>query len=168
MKLLKIGSQMQEVWGSNPRLGGLRLDQLQAFGDISTLQSRASGLQSTAQGNSIRTNSTPPCKQAKTVGRSPQIPNAWSTHAGLFQRGQLQSDRTPCFYVLARLRACSLVASRYSSVSLVSSKCSHRSAQLNPLLYSGKISERHAEGTRPPRRQTYISVILGLLSQSRS
>ena len=106
---------MQEVWGSNPRLGGLRLDQLQAFGDISTLQSRASGLQSTAQGNSIRTNSTPPCKQAKTVGRSPQIPNAWSTHAGLFQRGQLQSDRTPCFYVLARLRACSLVASRYSA-----------------------------------------------------
>ena len=31
---------------------------------------------------------------------------------------------------------------------------------------SGKSSERHAEGARPPRRQTYISVIFGLLSQS--
>ena len=33
---------------------------------------------------------------------------------------------------------------------------------------AGKSSERHAEGARPPRRQNYISVIVGLLSQSRS
>ena len=33
---------------------------------------------------------------------------------------------------------------------------------------SGKSSERHAEGARPPRRQKYISVMFGLLSQSRS
>ena len=37
-----------------------------------------------------------------------------------------------------------------------------------PDLESGKSSERHAEGARPPRMQTYISVIFGLLSQSRS
>lgn len=43
-------SQMQEVRGSNPRLGGLRVSPLQASGGISTLQSRASGLQSTTQG----------------------------------------------------------------------------------------------------------------------
>ena len=35
-------------------------------------------------------------------------------------------------------------------------------------LYSGRSSERHAEGARPPRRQKVISVIFGLLSQSRS
>ena len=33
---------------------------------------------------------------------------------------------------------------------------------------SGKSSERHAEGIRPPRRHKYISVMFGLLSQSRS
>ena len=33
---------------------------------------------------------------------------------------------------------------------------------------SGKSAERHAAGARPPRRQTYISVVFGLLSQSRS
>ena len=42
---------MQEVQGSNPRLGGLRVSQFQVFGGISTLQSRASGLQSTTQGS---------------------------------------------------------------------------------------------------------------------
>ena len=47
---LRIGSQMQEVWGSNPRLGGLRVDPFQVSGGMSTLQSRASGLQSTTQG----------------------------------------------------------------------------------------------------------------------
>ena len=36
------------------------------------------------------------------------------------------------------------------------------------MLVSGKSSERHAEGARPPRRRKYISVIVGLLSQSRS
>ena len=46
---------MQEVRGWIPRLGGSRVSQLQASGGISTLQSRASGLQSTTQGNSIRT-----------------------------------------------------------------------------------------------------------------
>ena len=46
---------MHEVWGSNHRLGGLRVCPLQACGGISTLQSRAAGLQSTTQGNSIRT-----------------------------------------------------------------------------------------------------------------
>ena len=35
-------------------------------------------------------------------------------------------------------------------------------------LISGKSSERHAEGARPPRRQKYILGTLGLLSQSRS
>ena len=38
------------VWGSNPRLGGLRVSPLQVSGGMSTLQSRASGLQSTTQG----------------------------------------------------------------------------------------------------------------------
>ena len=52
-------TQMQEVRGSNPRLGGLWVSQLQASGGISTLQSRASGLQSTTQGNSIRTKNNP-------------------------------------------------------------------------------------------------------------
>ena len=33
---------------------------------------------------------------------------------------------------------------------------------------SGESSERHAEGSRPPRRHKCISVIFGLLSQSRS
>ena len=37
-----------------------------------------------------------------------------------------------------------------------------------PGIISGKSSERHAEGARPPRKRTYISVTLGLLSQSRS
>ena len=46
---------MQEVRGSNPRLGGLRVSQFQVTGWISTLQSRVSGLQSTTRGNSIRT-----------------------------------------------------------------------------------------------------------------
>ena len=39
-RLPKIGSKMQEVRGSNPRLGGLRVSQLQASGEIRTLQSR--------------------------------------------------------------------------------------------------------------------------------
>ena len=30
--------------------------------------------------------------------------------------------------------------------------------------YSGKSSERHAEGARPPRRRTYISAMFGLLT----
>ena len=47
---------MLEVSGSNLRLGGLGVSPLQASGGIGTLQSRASGLQSTTQGNSIRTN----------------------------------------------------------------------------------------------------------------
>ena len=51
----RTGSQMQEVQGSNPRLGGLGVSAFQASGGIRTLHSRASGLQSTAQGNSIRT-----------------------------------------------------------------------------------------------------------------
>ena len=46
---------MQEVRGSNLRLDGLRVRQYQASGGISTLQSRASGLQSTTQSNYIGT-----------------------------------------------------------------------------------------------------------------
>ena len=46
---------MQEVRGSSPTQGGLRVSQLQASEGISTLQSRAPGLQSTTQGNSVRT-----------------------------------------------------------------------------------------------------------------
>ena len=30
------------------------------------------------------------------------------------------------------------------------------------------VSQRHAEGARPPRRRTYVSLTFGLLSQSRS
>ena len=56
---------MQEVRGSSPTLGGLRVSQLQASGGISTLQSRASGLQSTTQGNSVRTKKTPPSQKKK-------------------------------------------------------------------------------------------------------
>ena len=40
---------MQDVWGSNPRLDGLQVSPLQASGGISTLQSRAFGLQSATQ-----------------------------------------------------------------------------------------------------------------------
>ena len=48
---LRVGSQMQGIRGSIPRLGGSRVRQLQASGGIGTLQSRASsGLQSTMQG----------------------------------------------------------------------------------------------------------------------
>ena len=60
-QLLRIGSQMQEVRGSNPRLGGVRVRQLQASEGISTLQSRASGLQSTTEG----TKKTPPSQTNK-------------------------------------------------------------------------------------------------------
>ena len=41
---------MQEVWGSNPRLGRLRVNPFQVSGGMSTLQSSASDLQSTTQG----------------------------------------------------------------------------------------------------------------------
>ena len=40
---------MQEVWGSNPRLGGLRVGPLRVSEGIGILQSRAPGLQSTTQ-----------------------------------------------------------------------------------------------------------------------
>ena len=43
-------ARMQEVSGSNPRLGGLGISPLQAFGGRGTLQSSASGLQRTTQG----------------------------------------------------------------------------------------------------------------------
>ena len=46
----RIDSQMQEVRGSNPRLGGLGVSPFQASGGMSTLQSSASGLHSSAQG----------------------------------------------------------------------------------------------------------------------
>ena len=49
--------------GSIIRQGGLWVRQLQASGGISTLQSRASGLQSTTRGNSIGTTRTPPSQQ---------------------------------------------------------------------------------------------------------
>ena len=49
-QLRRVGSQMQEVRGSNPRLGGLRVGQFQASGGIGTLQSRASDLRSATQG----------------------------------------------------------------------------------------------------------------------
>ena len=49
-QLLRIGSQMQEVWGSNPRLGGLGVSPFKGSGGISALQARASGLQSSRQG----------------------------------------------------------------------------------------------------------------------
>ena len=39
----------QEVWSSSPRLVGLRVSPLRVSGGVSTLQSRASSLQSTAQ-----------------------------------------------------------------------------------------------------------------------
>ena len=74
---------MQEVRGSIPRLGGLRVSQLQASGGISTLQSRASGLQSTTQGNSVRTKRLLRVKQQKnmfanTVNCQDSNPSSWS------------------------------------------------------------------------------------------
>ena len=79
-QLLRIGSQMQEVRGLNPRLGGLRVSQLQASGGTSTLQSRASGLQSTTQGNSIRTKKTLPSQTTTTTNHigMMQIILAWT------------------------------------------------------------------------------------------
>ena len=41
---------MQEFWGLNPTLGGLWVNPFQISARISTLQSKASGLQSTMQG----------------------------------------------------------------------------------------------------------------------
>ena len=58
-QLAEGSARMQEVSGSNPRLGGLGVSSLQASRGISTLQSRASGLQSTTQGNSIGTTKRP-------------------------------------------------------------------------------------------------------------
>ena len=49
-QLPRIGSQMQEVLGSNRTLGGLWVSQFQASGGISALPSRAPGLQSTTKG----------------------------------------------------------------------------------------------------------------------
>ena len=66
---LMISSQMQEVWGSNPRLGRLQVKIFQASEGMSTLQSRASGLVGTTQGNSIRTKKTP----SQTKQRVPPI-----------------------------------------------------------------------------------------------
>ena len=60
---------MQEVSGSNPRLGGPGVDPLQLSGGTSTLQSRASGLQSTTQGHSIRTKKITPSQTTKGVER---------------------------------------------------------------------------------------------------
>ena len=44
---------------------GVLVSPLQVSGGISTLQSRASGLQSTTQGNSVRTKKTPPSQTKK-------------------------------------------------------------------------------------------------------
>ena len=59
----RIGSRMQEVWGSNPRLDGSRVSPFQVSGGISTLQSRASGLQSTTQGIPSGPKMTPPSQK---------------------------------------------------------------------------------------------------------
>ena len=67
--------------GSNPRLGGLRVSPFQASGGIGTLQSRASGLQSIMQGNSIpTTNIFPRVKQpTKTTMHDPcRCPAHWN------------------------------------------------------------------------------------------
>ena len=58
---------MQEVWGSNPRLGGLHVTTFRVSGGRSTLQSRASSLQITSQGNSIRTKTTPPSQEKQQI-----------------------------------------------------------------------------------------------------
>ena len=58
----------------------LRVSQLQASGGISTLKSRASGLQSTTQGNSIRTKQTPPSQKKKL--RRPLIIKGGGTPKG--------------------------------------------------------------------------------------
>ena len=55
----RIRSRMQEVRGSSPRLGGLRVSQLRSLWRENILQSRASGLQST-QGISVRTRKSLP------------------------------------------------------------------------------------------------------------
>ena len=72
-QLLRIGSQMQEVRGSNPRPGGLRVNKLQASGGIGALESRASGLHSTTQGNSIRTKNTPPSRKQQERHREVEL-----------------------------------------------------------------------------------------------
>jgi len=56
---LRIGSRMQEVRGSSPRLGGLGVSPFKASGGMNTLPCRASGLQSTTQGNSMWSKPTP-------------------------------------------------------------------------------------------------------------
>ena len=70
-QLLRIGSQMHEVRGSNPRLGGLRVSQLPVYGGIGTLQSRASGLQSPTQGNSGGTPNKNSTTWDEAIGRGP-------------------------------------------------------------------------------------------------
>jgi len=66
---LRIRSRRQEVRGSSLALGGARVSQLHASGGISALQSRASGLRSTTQGNPIRTDDS-------SESNKPQ--NAWA------------------------------------------------------------------------------------------
>ena len=53
-QLAEGSARMQEVLGSNPRLGGFGVSPFQVSGGIGTLQSRASGLQSTTQGITSR------------------------------------------------------------------------------------------------------------------
>jgi len=65
---LWIRPRMQEVLGSSPRLGGLSVSQLQASRGISTLESRASGLQSSTQGDSNWTKMSPPSQTNKNDG----------------------------------------------------------------------------------------------------
>ena len=95
---LRIGSWMQEVRGSNPRLGGLRVNPFQVSAGISTLQSRASGLQSNTQRVPSGPKKTPPSQQKtsrKTLGSSPRIPRSHSKGWGVAQfRGNHLSNTT--------------------------------------------------------------------------
>ena len=73
---------MQEVLGSNTRLGGLGASPFQASRGIRTLQSRASGLQSTTKGIPSLPKKTPPrqTKQAKKSLRGAATANAQAKH----------------------------------------------------------------------------------------
>ena len=105
---LRVGSQMQEVWGSNPRPSGLRVSQFQASGGISTLQSRASGLQSTTQGNSIRTERSDGSERLVNRHRSALLLAARAPQCNISEGGMIR---------LETLIALKFINSSFSSLS---------------------------------------------------
>ena len=78
---------MREVRGSNVRLGGLRVSQFQASARIGTLQSRASGLQSTTKNTNRAWVRSVPQRCTRTGERLAEY--GWKPHRDLFAETNL-------------------------------------------------------------------------------